>query len=433
MRISVIGLGRLGAPLAAILADSGAKVVGADCDRALVARLANGILPEIEPELAALWHRAAGRIAVTASVADAVSATEATFILVPTPSTAEGGYSPAHLRDAIAEAGAAIASKPGRHLVTIVSTVMPGTMEEVIAPALVRAAGRPLGDTLGLCYCPEFVALGAIVEGMRQPDLVLIGQSDAAAGNELEALLRPIWTREPAVRKMQFINAEIAKIAINGFVTAKISYANMLAEICERLPGADAAIVTATMGIDARIAPGYLQPGLGFGGPCFPRDNAALAALAARVGTSPDLAEAAAAINLRQPGHIVALVQRIVPSGTVGVLGLAYKGGSDVCEASQGIAIAAELAAAGYRVQVHDPVARPVLPPGVAQIEDAETCVRTSAIVVIATPWPDYGDLGRDWLERPSGKLTIIDCWRMPGLRAHDGIVDLIYPGTAQS
>ena len=433
MRVSVVGLGRLGAPLAAILADTGARVIGADCDAGLVARLRQGQFPSLEPELAGLLTGAADRMEFTTDTAAAVAQTEVSLILVPTPSTSEGDYSNDYLLAAIAETGAAISHKAGRHLVVVVSTVMPGTMAGLITPALEAAAGRRLGPLLGLCYCPEFVALGDVVANMRQPDMVLIGQSDEASGAQLLSLLRPVWTREPAVWQLNFVNAELAKIAVNAYVTTKISCANLLSEICEALPGADAAAVTSVMGSDRRIGASYLKPGLGYAGPCFPRDNIAMSVLARRAGLTADIADATDAVNRRQAGRIVDRVRSLAGSGTVGVLGLAYKPGSDVVEASQGLEIATRLSALGYRVVVHDPAARPQLPEAISWAGDADECARACDVLVIATPWPVYGQLAASALERSGRRLAIVDCWRMPELLAHSGRVDLVYPGVATS
>lgn len=429
MRVSVVGLGRLGAPLAAILAEAGAQVIGVDHDAGVVERIAGGSACHIEPGLQQLIARAGTNLSCTTDTARAVAGSDVTFIIVPTPSSAAGDYANDQLLDAVAAIGKAIARKADKHLVVIISTVMPGTMNEIIRPALERACERTLGADLGLCYCPEFVALGAVIAGMQQPDLVLIGQSDAEAGAQLVAVLRPIWTREPTIWQLNFIDAEIAKIAVNGFVTTKISYANMLSELCERLPGADAGMVTAVLGSDSRIGPAYLSPGLGFGGPCFPRDNAAIAALARRAGVDADIAEATDTINARQADRIVAMVRSRIATGTIGVLGLAYKPGSDVYEASQGLEIAQKLAILGYRVLAHDPVARPHLPAGAERVDDANSCSEKCDLLVIATPWPEYGALDPAAFARPGGKLVIIDCWRTVALLPLSGIVELVYPG----
>ena len=144
--------------------------------------------------------------------------------------------------------------------------------------------GARSGACSGLCYNPEFIALGSVVSDMLRPDLLLIGESDTTAGDILERLYDVTCENRPAVQRMNFVNAELTKLAINTFVTTKISYANMLADICERLVGADVDVVTRAVGSDSRIGARYMKGAIGYGGPCFPRDNVALSALARSLG-----------------------------------------------------------------------------------------------------------------------------------------------------
>ena len=124
-----------------------------------------------------------------------------------------------------------------------------------------------MGPDLGLCYNPEFIALGSVVRDMLQPDMILIGESDAKAGDVLESIYARSCDNTPVIRRMNFVNAELAKISVNTFVTTKISYANMLADICDRLPGADVDVVTQAVGTDSRIGAKYLKGATGYGGP----------------------------------------------------------------------------------------------------------------------------------------------------------------------
>ena len=130
---------------------------------------------------------------------------------------------------------------------------MPGSTGGEIRLALERHAGRAVGPALGLCYNPEFIALGSVVRDMLRPDMILIGESDSKAGDLLETHLPESCDNQPAIRRMNFVNAELTKIAVNTFVTTKISYANMLADICDRLPGANVDVVTQAVGSDSRI------------------------------------------------------------------------------------------------------------------------------------------------------------------------------------
>jgi UDPglucose 6-dehydrogenase len=424
MRIAVVGLGKLGAPLAAVLASVGHDVIGVDRNPATVAAINAGRAPVAEPGLDARLAMAAGRICATTDLAAAIRASALSHVILPTPSGPDGGFVLDHVLSAVNGIGAAL--RDGRpHVVNITSTVMPGATGGAIRAALETASGRRLGEGLGLTYNPEFIALGSVVRDLLQPDMVLIGQDDPAAGDVLAESYRPVVPPGTPVRRMNWVCAELTKLAVNTFVTTKISYANMIAELCERLPGADAATVAAALGQDSRIGAKYLAPALGYGGPCFPRDNLALAALARRLGLRAELAEATDAINRRQAGRVVALIARLAPTPTtIAVLGLAYKPGTPVVEESQGVQIAQALAAAGHRVLVADPAA---LATGAAALGDAAmplpvgAAVAGAGLVVIATPDPEFAALSGAAL---AGKL-VVDCWRV----LPEGVADVVYLG----
>ncbi len=155
---------------------------------------------------------------------------------------------------------------------------------------------------------------------------------------------------------MNFVNAELTKLSVNTFVTTKITFANMLAKICERLPGAEVDIVTAALGLDSRIGKKYLKGAVGYGGPCFPRDNLALSFLVRQLGTVATLAEATDGANRQEIRRLAELAKSKLPAdGTVGILGLSYKPNTDVVEESQGLLLAQFLSAQGIPVSVYDP------------------------------------------------------------------------------
>src|SRR5262245_37543041 len=217
---------------------------------------------------------------------------------------------------------------------------------------------------------------------------------------------------------MNFVNAELTKLSVNTFVATKISYANMLAQICETLPEADADVVTAALGCDTRIGSKYLKGALGFGGPCFPRDNVALSALARDNGVPALLAEATDGLNRRQVPRLSKMILSHLPAGgAAGVLGLSYKPKTEVIEESQGVAIAQALLAAGARVVVYDPAAienaKQVLSGDVIFAANAEECVRLADVVAIITPWAEFQDLPPAAFQRMRGRLTVLDCWRV--------------------
>jgi UDPglucose 6-dehydrogenase len=416
--ISVVGLGKLGACMAACFAARGYDVTGVDIDRERVATLDAGRAPIPEPGLQALLDAAGRRLRATTSYADAVAASSLTFVAVPTPSLPDGRFSLADVREAVRALGRALREKGERHVVVVTSTVLPGAMEFGVRPVLEAAAGRACGPDLGLCYNPEFVALGSVVRDFLHPDLVLIGESDPAAGEAVAAVHRRVCENAPEIVRMSFASAELAKIGLNAFVTTKISFANMLAELAEELPGAHVDDVCRALGRDARVGARTLAAGLGYGGPCFPRDGVALGALARALERPAAIPEAVARVNARVVERVVALVRRhLPPGGRVAVVGLAYKPGTPIVERSHALAVVCELVAAGARVAVWDalagPPARAVLGDAVEWAATPAGCVADADVAVLAAADPA---LARAVGEASAGRtrpLVLVDCWRL--------------------
>jgi UDPglucose 6-dehydrogenase len=432
MRIAVVGLGKLGAPLAAVLASKGNEVVGIDVNPEAVRLLNEGQAPVEEPGLQELVSESRERLSATTELGAAADA-EFSILLVPTPSDERGAFSNEHVLAAIEEIGRGLAGRDDYHVVVVASTVMPGSCDAEIRPALETASGRRVGENLGLCYSPEFIALGNVIRDMLEPDMVLIGESDARAGEILERLYSGVVENAPPFRRMSLVNAELTKIAVNTYVTMKISYANALADMCERLPGADVEKVTDALGLDTRIGGKYLRGGLAYGGPCFPRDNKAFGVLARDLGTEPLLAEATDAVNAAQTDRLARAVQsRLEPGSTVGILGLSYKPDTGVVEESPGVALANVLATAGYEVRVYDPVATEAALSalgGAAQAcSSAAELLAQSDVAVITTPWPEFAELS---LEREGRPAVVIDCWRQLPAEASNGAVAIVYLGRA--
>jgi UDPglucose 6-dehydrogenase len=419
MNISVVGLGKLGSVLAGVMTDCGHEVVGVDLNPDFVDSINAGRAPVREPGLDEMIARNAAHLSATTDIEDAIARTEITFVVVPTPSGPDATFSLQYVLDAAEGIGRALARKSSYHLVVISSTVMPGSTGGQILTRLEHVSGRECGTDFGLCYNPEFIALGSVIRDMSKPDMILIGESDARAGELLENLYRTVCPNNPPVARMNFVNAELTKISVNTFVTTKISYANMLAEICEHVPGADAEVVGSAIGLDTRIGRKYLQGAFGYGGPCFPRDNKAFARFAEMHDVDATLARATDQVNQRQVSRVAARVLDVAGAGDrVAILGLAYKPDTEVIEESQGVMLAKVLAAAGVQVMVYDPLAmdnvRRVLNGTVAFAPSAAACVGEAAVVVIATAWDEFKALDPRALSCQNGRrLVIFDWWHL--------------------
>jgi UDPglucose 6-dehydrogenase len=434
MDVAVIGLGKLGSPLAAVLASKGHSVIGIDLNVELVKKINAGIAPVAEPELQHLISTNRALLRATTDFREAIPNSDISFVIVPTPSDPDGGFTNQYVVDAVRRIGDALRNTTRYHVVNITSTVMPGSTGGEIRAALEHASRRVVDQTVGLVYNPEFVALGTVVRDLLRPDMILIGESDSRAGDALLSVYRTLVENEPSIQRMNWINAEITKLAVNTYVTTKISYANMIGEVCDNIQGADVDVVTAAVGKDSRIGSRYLKGALGYGGPCFPRDNRAFAALARSIGTSADIAVATDTINQRQVDRIIRIARRLVTKGaSIAVLGMAYKPDTTVVEESQGVMIARRLAESGFQVLVHDPHELSGLLPALlldkaVPVEHAADAIRQSELVVITTASSEYANIPAEVFCVSGRRCTVLDCWRILSRDIGD-VANVIYLG----
>jgi UDPglucose 6-dehydrogenase len=270
-KVLVSGLGQLGLPLAQGLQEAGHGVFGWD--------VSDGARDRARAEGIDIIQMPQGR--------GFPGWFDINFVIVPTHSREDGTFDPSLV---CAAAQAAVAAD----IVAVVSTLLPAELLDVRAASRVGARTRPV------VYCPEFVRLGFVQDDMKDPAMILVGSDDDDAGRKVGKVLQSLCDEHVPVLHLSLIEASLAKIGVNTMVTTKISFANMIGELCEAL-GADAARVCSAIGHDRRIGHAYFKPGGAYGGPCFPRDNKALSALARSLGLTADIAEATDRINERQP------------------------------------------------------------------------------------------------------------------------------------
>lgn len=432
MKLSVIGLGKLGLPLAAVLASKGYEVIGVDLNAQVVQQLNAGLSVVEETGLQNLISQYKDRLSATTDYEQAILNSDASFIIVPTPSNEEGVFDNKYVLSAVQQIGAALKKKNSYHLVVITSTVMPGSTGGEIQRTLEAASGRRVGEALGLCYNPEFIALGSVIKNMLYPDAILVGESDKKAGDLLEKIYISACNNQPPVQRLNFINAELTKLAVNTFVTTKISYANMLSDICDRLPDADVDAVTQAIGCDSRIGHKYLKGAVAYGGPCFPRDNVALTALAKKLGAKADLAVATDTLNRYQSSRVIAKIQQYPQKRSVAILGLAYKADVNVVENSQGIRLANQLMEHKYQVSVYDPAAmkaaRSELEKGIIMADSIQECIESADLIVIMIGWPQFNEV-TTLLQQQNKKKVVIDCWRLLDKAQLSAVAEVVYLG----
>ena len=415
-QVSVIGLGKLGCSMAAAMASKGISVIGVDISKRAVDLVNRGIAPVQETSLDETIKANKDRLRATLSHSEAIKNSEISFVIVPTPSDDRGAFSLQYAKWAFREIGRALSEKEDYHLVVLTSTVLPGSTRFGLLPVLEKESGKKCGRDFGLCYSPEFIALGSIIRDFLNPDFTLVGEFDARCGEILENCYSSFMSNSPPCQRMSLENAELTKIALNTFVTTKITYANMLGELCEKIPGGNVDIVTNAIGKDSRIGTKYLTGAIGYGGPCFPRDNIALGFLSRELGITAGIAETTDKANKNIIPRIVSQVQQVVsPGDTVAVLGMAYKPYSHIIEYSQGAILAEYLAKSGMRVVVYDPLAgdtvRNEFKDLIVVLDSLEDCLQQAKIFLITTADPEFMEITEKSFR--DKEVIVFDFWRI--------------------
>ncbi|MGH9688583.1 MAG: UDP-glucose dehydrogenase family protein [Candidatus Acidiferrales bacterium] len=412
MKISVIGTGYVGLVTGACLAEIGHEVVCTDSDASKIKTLESGGLPIYEPGLDKVIAKARkeNRLRFCANPAEAVPGGDAIFICVGTPPLPNGDADLSAI-DHVARMIAAEATSP--KLVIEKSTVPARTGHE-LKRALSVYTRRP-GVTLRVASNPEFLREGTALEDFLHPDRVVVGVEDETAERQLHDIYRPVLERKfncpvhagacPAGAAPQWLvttisSAELIKHASNSFLALKVSYANMVSDLAEKL-GADIGEVTRAMGMDPRIGHSFLSAGLGFGGFCLPKDLQAFVRLAERCGVDFSMLKAAEKINKHRIDRFFEKVRDalwVVRDKPVGVLGLAFKPNTDDVRFAPAIDLIRRLLEEGANVRAYDPQAmekaRAILPE-IDYAESAYDVSKGSEALVIATEWPEFRSL--DW------------------------------------
>jgi UDPglucose 6-dehydrogenase len=428
--ISVIGLGKLGGSMAACMAYRGFNVIGVDINQHAVDAVNAGRAPVEETGLAEMIASNRSLIRATMSTEEAVLGSDISFVIVPTPSDSRGAFELQYAAFAFRALGRALKKKEHYHVIVLTSTVLPGATRHGLLPILEQESGKRCGPDFGLCYSPEFIALGTVIRDFLNPDFYLIGEFDPRAGELLEQVNRRVCLKGAMVRRMSIENAEVAKIALNSYVTMKISFANVLADLCERIPGGDVDVVSDALGTDSRIGRKYLTGGMGFAGPCFPRDNVALNYLCRQLGADSRLLATNHEYNQALSARFVESLRPFMKKGeTAAVLGLAYKPLSHVIEESQGIFLAKALSEAGLRVIGYDPLAaapaRTALQYHTVVEDSVEGALRDATLVLVTTPDDRFKNLTAGQIRGDKPEVTVVDFWRcmeqnlsgQPGIR----------------
>jgi UDPglucose 6-dehydrogenase len=425
LRLSVIGCGYVGLVTGACLAEAGHEVICTDIDAGRIAQLKAGQVPIYEHHLDKILASAgkSGKISYTADAGEAIRFGEAIFICVGTPPRYDGSADLSAI-DHVAQQIAAEARSP--KLVVEKSTVPARTGIELQRALTAYSRG---GNAFRVASNPEFLREGTAVEDFFHPDRIVVGVEDPAAGEQLREIYRPILERKfscpvhngtcPDTHQAEFLvttisSAELIKHASNSFLALKISYANVLADLCEQI-GANVEEVTHAIGLDPRIGTQFLKAGLGFGGFCFPKDIQAFISLAANVGVDFEILKAAERVNKQRIERFLVKINKalwVVKGKRVAVLGLAFKANTDDIRFAPALEVIRRLLEEGAEIHATDPEALEKAKKQFPQAhfhEDPYKALEGAHAALVCTEWDAYKKLDWERAAKVMARKLVID------------------------
>ncbi|MBM3898029.1 MAG: UDP-glucose/GDP-mannose dehydrogenase family protein [Thaumarchaeota archaeon] len=395
--VAIVGLGFVGLSTAVCFAKLGIEVLGIDLDRRKIALIAKGRVPFHEPNLDRLLQETTNASFQVSTNVKLIARSPIIFIVVGTPSKEDGSMDDRYLRSAARDVGSAIKGSKSYPLIVVKSTVVPGTLLNLVIPEIEKTSGLKYGKGFGACSNPEFLREGSAIEDTLKPDRIIIGGSKKDAITLQSFYAKTYGKSLPKTIMTNPHNAELIKYANNAFLAMKISFANSLARLCEKLPEGDVNVIAEGVGLDRRIGSLFLRAGLGFGGSCFPKDVRAFIEFSKKLGYAPPLAEATMQINKIQPLRAVEMAEDKIGSlkgKKVALLGLTFKPDTDDMREAVSIRIVDELLKKGARVYAHDPkaleTASSVFGKKIKLVSSAKECLKGADCAILVTEWKDY-------------------------------------------
>lgn len=342
--ISIVGIGKLGLCFALNLEKKGYSVLGYDINSQYVDLLNSKMFYSHEPNVNEYLTNSKNFNATT-RLLSAVEYSDTIFVVVATPSLENGRYDTSQIESVISNLESFGSVLKRKHFI-VCCTVMPGYCDSI--------KDRLNSINYDVSYNPEFIAQGSIINDQLNPDIVLIGEANEKCGDEIQNIYEVVCDNSPKFHRMTPKAAELTKISLNCFVTTKITYANMIGDICIKL-GVDYKSVLDAIGSDSRIGKKYLQYGYGYGGPCFPRDNRALSIIASDNGIDAVISKASDEGNKLHLQYQISDAKNKIDKSTILKLGpVSYKPGTPIIEESQQLAFCVALATDGYNVTIVD-------------------------------------------------------------------------------
>ena len=418
MKIAVIGLGFVGLTLSSVLASKGITTIGIDSDRKKCSKIAKGIPTFFEPNLEKTLKQALKKKLIITNKLSSINNCDFIFITVGTPQKKNGEIDLSFIKAVVRNVGRLIPKNKKKPIILIKSTVIPGTMKNVVLPILERNSKKKAGKDFGLISNPEFLQESRAIQDTIKPHIVVLGGYRTKFMKKTEKFFSRFNPNVPIIIT-NHQTAELIKYANNSFLATKISFINQIANICQGIPDTNIDDVANTIGLDPRIGNLFLNAGPGYGGSCLPKDIKAIINLSSKIGVNPTLLTAVEKINKQQINYIVALIKQNIGKingKKLSILGIAFKPGTDDIRDSASIDLVKRLLKLGAKITVHDPKAlenaRKIFHNNVKYVKSIPSALKDCQCAIIMTQWKNYEQINNKTI-KPMAKKFIIDSRRI--------------------
>ena len=413
MKIAVIGLGFVGLTLSSVLASRGITTIGIDSDRKKCSKIAKGIPTFFEPNLEKTLKKALKKKLIITNKLYSINNCDFIFITVGTPEKKNGEIDLAFIKEVVRSVGKLISKNKKKPIILIKSTVIPGTMKNVVLPILERNSKKKAGKDFGLISNPEFLQESRAIHDTIKPHVVVLGGYRTKFMKKTEKFFSQFNPNVPIIIT-NHQTVEMIKYAHNTFLATKISFINQIANICQGIPDTNIDDVANAMGLDPRIGNLFLNAGPGYGGSCLPKDIKAIINLSSKLGVNPTLLTAVEKINKQQISHIVTLVKQNIGKingKKLTILGVAFKPGTDDIRNSVSIDLVKRLLKLGAKITIHDPKAlenaRKIFHDNTKYVKSVPSALKDCQCAIIMTQWKDYERINNKIIKQMAKKFII--------------------------
>ena len=413
MKIAVIGLGFVGLTLSSVLASKGITTVGIDLDKEKCSKIAKGTPTFFEPNLKKTLKKALKKNLFITDKLSSINNCDFIFITVGTPQKKNGEIDLSFIKTAVRSVGKIISKNKKKPVILIKSTVIPGTMKDVILPILEKNSKKKAGKDFGLISNPEFLQESNAIRDTIKPHVIVLGGYRTKFMKKTEKFFSRF---NPNVTTIitNHQTAEMIKYANNSFLATKISFINQIASICQAIPDTNIDDIAATIGLDPRIGNLFLNAGPGYGGSCLPKDMNAIINLSSKIGVKPTLLNAVERTNKLQISNIMTLIKRNIrkiKGKKIAVLGVAFKPDTDDIRDSMGIELVRQLMKLGANVTIHDPRAldnaRKIFHSNAEYTTTISSALKNCQCVIIMTQWKEYEKIDNKTIKYMNKKFII--------------------------